>query len=212
MKTLKEINLLDIGHKYQMVGAVYADEKEMLVCLFPEDRGTIASDRPIPVEFIARGQNEPTHEVDVLDMDHEDWKAFVRQTDLLETEILEKASDGTLAKILLRKSNRQIDQRVQWAVWRRDQFKCRYCGDSQSPLTIDHLVTWETGGPTVEANCLSSCSKDNRVRGKLAYEEWLVHPWYRERAARLDPAVRQANEALVATLAAIPRVAHRRSR
>src|SRR5574338_652258 len=178
---LKDI-LYDIGNRIQMVGAMYSDGDENYVVLFPEDHDA----KVLP-------QN-------VLEMDHEEWKTFLRQTDLLEVQPL----DGSLDKAILRKSARQIEQGVSWNVYRRDGYRCRYCGNDKVPLTVDHLVCWEAGGPSIEANLVSSCRKCNKVRGSTSFAEWLRHPHYLQNAEKLDAAMRQANEDLVATLDKIP--------
>jgi hypothetical protein len=200
-----DLNLLSIGNTIGLVGAVYAGEGKMILTLFPEHQGTIGADRFYPQD----GGDEL--EIDTLNMAAAEWEAFVRQTDLLETEVLTKASDGTLAKIILRKSTRAIDTAVQWRCWRRDQFRCQYCW-GELPLTVDHLVPWSQSGPSVEANLLSSCKKDNKIRGDMSFEEWLRHPRYMEVSKNLPSEIRARNEALVATLDKIPRMVHTRSR
>lgn len=206
---LKDINLLDVGNTIQMVGAVYADDDTMYLCLFPEDGGSLKVEHGDVL--LQSGKSEP-QEVVVLDMDHAEWETFIRQTDIMETEVLSKASDGTLAKIILRKSTRQIETGIQWRVWRRDDFSCVYCGKKDVPLTVDHLVCWEEGGPSVEANLVSADKKCNKIRGNLPYAEWLKHPHYKEVSKNLTPERRAANEALVATLDKIPRMVHTKSR
>ena len=192
MKNLKDINLLDIGNKYQLAGAIWAGPDDSLVCMFPNE------DINLPQETLV--------------MTQEEWQTFLKQTNLLETEVLAKSSDGTLAKIILRKSQRQIDQAVSWRVWKRDSYKCRYCGANDMPLTVDHLITWESGGPSTEVNLLSSCKKCNKVRGNMSYADWLKHPRYRQVSANLDLSTRAANEAVLATLGSIPLMLHVKSR
>lgn len=189
---LQDLNLLDFGNTIQLAGAVFQGEGRTFLCLFPEDKNDL------PAE--------------ALELSLEDWNALVRQTDLLETEVLAKASDGTLAKVVLRKSQRQIDAAVSWKVFQRDAYSCRYCAITGVPLTIDHLVTWEDGGPTTEANLLSACRKCNKARGNTPYHAWLQHARYRDLSQKLTPEVRAANEALVATLDKIPRTLHTRTR
>lgn len=209
---LRDLNLLDIGNTIQMVGAVYSGGGRLLVCFFPEDRGVIAPELPIPVQFVPTDPNDSESAVHVLDMDQEDWKAFLRQTDLLETEVLSNASDGTLAKAVMRKSARQIEQGTSWNVFRRDGYRCRYCANDKVPLTVDHVVLWEAGGPSIEANLVSACRKCNKVRGNTEYADWLRHPYYLKAAEKLDATVRQMNEDLVKTLDKIPRVVHIKTR
>lgn len=208
---LKDLNLLKVGDSIQMAGAVYAGEGKMYLCMFPEDGGAILDvEGNDCVEFVSKNGERLIAET--LDMDHEDWKEFLFQTDVMQTEILTKASDGTLAKAIVRKSQRQIDQNVSWKVFRRDGYKCRYCGADDVPLTVDHLVCWEAGGPSVEENLVSSCKKCNKIRSNTTYEEWLQHPHYKAQSKKLAPEVRAANEALVGTLTKVRKYVNVRSR
>jgi hypothetical protein len=189
---LQELDLLKIGNSIQMAGTIYQGEGRTFLCFFPEDK----NDQPI----------------EALEMTREQWDQFVQQTDLLQTEVLTQASDGTLAKIVLRKSTRHIEQGVSWRVFKRDGYACRYCGGDDIPLTVDHLVCWEDGGPSTVENLVSACRRCNKVRGSTPFDEWLDDPRYQKVAGKLTPEQRARNEALVATLAAIPRLLHPRSR
>jgi hypothetical protein len=187
-----DLNLLSIGHTIQLAGAILQGEGKTLLLFFPEDK----NDSPI----------------ETLELSLDEWQAVIRQSDTLETEIYSKASDGTLAKIIYRKSQRQIDAGVSWRVFQRDEFHCRYCWATGVPLTVDHLVLWEEGGPSTEANLVSSCKKCNKVRGNKPYSEWLKHPRYLETSQKVPMQWRDANAALVSTLDKIPKVIHQRSR
>jgi hypothetical protein len=187
---LSDLNILDFGNSIQMTGAVFSSDDTSYLCMFP---------------------GEELRNSDTLVMDTEDWKNLIHQTDMMETEILAKAADGALVKIIYRKSQRNIDQVVSWKVFRRDNYTCRYCGADSVPLTVDHLVCWESGGPSIESNLLTSCKKCNKIRGNKSYAEWLRHPRYLETKKKLSQQVQQANEAILATLDAIPRQ-HVRSR
>lgn len=202
---LDEIDLLKIGNTIQIAGAVYVGEGQVILAMFPEERGALSKGASFE-------GTEGSLSVECLDMDLADWTRFLLQTDVLETQILEKASDGKIAKAVVRKSQRMISQEVSWAVYKRDKYRCRYCGADSTPLTVDHLVLWEEGGPSIEANLLSACRKCNRVRGNTQYAAWLEHPRYRATAKNLDAATRQANLDLIPTLDAIPRSIHQRTR
>jgi 5-methylcytosine-specific restriction endonuclease McrA len=188
----KDLDLLQVGHSIQLTGAIYASGTKALLCYLPGE------DIDLPT--------------DVLVMSLEEWKKFVRQTDLLETEILEHGQDRKLTKALVRKSTRQIEQGVSWNVFRRDGYACRYCGRDTVPLTVDHLVLWEEGGPSIEENLVSSCRKCNKVRGNTQYADWLNHRYYRDKSAGLSEAVKEANVVLLTKLADIPLRVHTRSR
>lgn len=189
MATLKDVGLFNVGHSLQLVGALYADADKTYLVPFPE-RAEIPS------------------EVDTLAMDLDEWNTFLRQTDLLETEVLAKAKDGGLTKAIMRKSQRQISQVVSWEVFRRDNYACRYCANAATPLTVDHLVLWEHGGPSVPANLLSACRNCNKTRGNKPYADWLKSDYYARVSQNLSSEIRHSNEVLVGTLDAIPRMVH----
>ena len=88
---------------------------------------------------------------------------------------LDKCNIEGEAGVILRKGQRQIDQKIMWEVFRRDKYKCRYCGINNVPLTVDHIITWESGGASHQDNLLTSCKKCNRKRGNLGYGNWLQH-------------------------------------
>ena len=194
----KDLNLLDIGNTIQLNGAIFSGEKTDILCFFPGEQTSalILTD----------------HELDVLDMTIEEWKIFLRQTDIMETEILAKDSSGKIAKAIYRKSQRQIDQRVSWKVFKRDQYKCRYCGNDNVPLTVDHIVLWEEGGPTTEENLVSACKKCNKTRGSIQYKDWLDSNYYLRGIEGLDLNIVKLNKALVDKIDTIEKVIHKKSR
>lgn len=189
---LADLDLLQFGHTIQMAGAIYQDANRSYVLMFPEDRNDL------PLE--------------TLELTREEWEQVIKQTDLLETEVLTKASDGTLAKVVIRKSTRQIEQNVSWEVYARANYRCEYCGKARVPLTVDHLILWEHNGPSIPANLKAACRRCNKIRGNTPYSEWLNSARYRELSKGLDPAVKEANEKVLGTLDAIPRRVHTKSR
>lgn len=209
----EDLNILDIGNTIQLVGAVWEGNGKMYLCMFPEHHGSLYDE--VNAEFYFGTDDSPGDEVPVqtLNMDSHEWNKFIRQTDLLETEVLARAADGNLAKVIIRKSARNIAQSVSWEVYHRDEFKCQYCGIGPGvPLTVDHLVLWESGGPSIPGNLLSACKKCNKARGNTPYAEWLQSPFYRRVSRGLTEAVREANLAIVPTLDAIPRNLHKPSK
>lgn len=193
-KKLEDLDLLQLGHTIQLSGAIYAGEKDLFLCMLPSD----------PWEG---------RELHMLDLSQEDWKKVIKQTDILETEILEKAEDGKLVKALIRKSTRQVEQGVSWTVYARDHYHCRYCGIGDGvPLTVDHLVLWEEGGPTTEENLVTACRRCNRTRGRTSYQEWLRSPYYKRVSQNLPPVILEQNEALRYSLDDIPKRVHTRGR
>lgn len=173
---LEDLNLHDIGNTIYLTGAIYSNAKNDYLVMLPTEKNR---------DFL-----------NILELDTDQWKTFLRQTDLLETEVLSKDPTGKLGKAILRKSTRQIDQRVSWRVFRRDNFTCRYCGDDKSPMTVDHLILWEDGGPSIEANLVCSCRKCNKTRGNMKIKDWLDSPYYEKVSASLDQDDWMQNETL----------------
>jgi hypothetical protein len=190
---LSDINILDVGNTLQLAGVIYAMQGVQYLCYLQDEE-------PNEAEFCQ------------LEMDTADWEKFLRQTDLLETEVLAQAADGKTAKIILRKSARQVEQGVSWKVFKRDDYQCRYCAADDIPMTVDHLVLWEEGGPSIEANLLTACRKCNKTRGNTPYFKWLEHPFYKKVSEHLSPEVFAKNIAICATLADIPTRLHRMGR
>ena len=189
-----EVGLEHFGTDYQLVGAIFAGDQRAFVTLFAGE--SLYEAGPIyPLEFLKV----------------EDWEAFLRQLDTQEVEILRNV-EGVWTKAILRKSQRQIEQNVQWAVFRRDSYECRYCGRRDVPLTVDHLVLWEDNGPRIEDNLVASCRKCNRTRGRTPYVQWLQHPYYLKVSQNLTVMQRYRNSELVEKLDQIPRVENKRSR
>ncbi len=182
----KNFPLTSVGNTVGLVGGVWSEEGKVYLCLFPEYNGDHDHDAPEYVE-----------------MNGDDWARLLKQSDLLETEVLSKCEDGKLYKAIARKCQRNIDQQVSWNVFRRDSYACRYCGRDNVPLTVDHLVLWENGGPSTEANLVSACKKCNKTRGNTEYADWLVHSYYLRVAEKLSMKQREANTDLISTLFSI---------
>lgn len=185
----EDLDLFTIGTDRQMAGVVFTGLGETLLCLFPQEdlEGAVVE----------------------LPMSMGDWERFLQQTDRLEVEAVELSDKGQLVKTILRKSARQISQKISWAVYKRDHFRCRYCGsqggDSGTTLTVDHLVLWEKMGPSIEANLVTACRRCNKVRGNTEYDDWLKSSYYQGVSRHLPPAILEANKAVASTLARIPR-------
>jgi len=133
---------------------------------------------------------------------HEEWKEIIKKTDL---KIVEVTQGEKVARALVRKCERSIDKRVSWKVFKRDNYTCRYCGSDDTPLTVDHLVLWEEGGPSIEENLVAACSKCNKMRGNMLLVEWLESDAYRDRSKDLSLEAKLRNVEVATTLDSIPR-------
>lgn len=170
---LDDINILDIGNTIQIAGTVWAGKG---VC------------------FITPGPNsvEDFSNIKLLKLSIEDWQKFLRQADIMETEILKKDDTGII-KAIFRKSQRQIDSVMQWVVFKRDNYSCVYCGRTGIPLTVDHIVLWEKGGPTIPENLVAACRSCNKDRGNTEYSVWIKSNIYKKKSANLNESQKTRN-------------------
>lgn len=186
-----DLKLLHLGNSISIGGIILVgDGKTLLVYFHDADEG-------LPIEK--------------LEITREQWRDMIRQTDLVETEVLAQAEDGKMMKTVIRKTARSIASGVQWEVFRRDHYRCRYCGEAEKPLTVDHLVLWEEGGPSIPDNLLCACKKCNKTRGNMQYMDWLESPFYKKVSRGLPPIIAENNRLLAATLDRIPRMLHKPS-
>ena len=192
---LSDIDIHDFGSNIQIAGTIWTGKGQSFITLVPNKKDNLSNLKIMPLTL-------------------PEWETLLRQTDLLETEMLAKDSTGKIVKIIYRKTQRQIDAYLQWAVFKRDNYTCRYCGRTGIPLTIDHIDLWENGGATIMENLLSSCRSCNKDRGKIEYDVWLKSPVYLRKSTNLSTLVKQENENLVLQLPHLKtlRVYHVRSR
>ena len=189
----KNLNLLSIGNTVQISGMIWSGEGINYLCYLPDELN-------------------PEYDTVLMPLTLEEWNELVRQSDLMETEILAKDTEGKLVKTILRKSTRQIDQAIQWKVFERDEYCCRYCGRTGIPLSVDHIILWEEGGPSTEENLITACKKCNKTRGNMQYADWLQSPYYKKvSSGMLQESIRE-NEFVLTRLDSIPRRIHIKSR
>lgn len=184
---LSDINLLDVGHTIQMAGVIWS--------------GHNSKDHS-PIQFVTQlpGKSENFEDLKSMPMTLEEWETFLRQTDLLEIEIIGTDESGKFTKAIYRKSQRAIDNFMQWRVFQRDHYTCRYCGRTGIPLTVDHVILYEEGGPTTEENLVTACKPCNKDRGSMLFEQWLNSDIYKRKSAMLSCEADDANWDLVAKL------------
>jgi 5-methylcytosine-specific restriction endonuclease McrA len=56
-------------------------------------------------------------------------------------------------------------------VFRRDDFRCVYCGQRSTHLTLDHVVPRHRGGPHSWRNLVTACAACNRRKGGRSPED-----------------------------------------
>jgi len=179
-REFKNFDVLAIATELEIVGVVYGSPREDVIILLP-DEAVVE-----PLQLMTPSLDE--------------WTQIVRQSDLKEIEGMDKDK-----KIIIRKSTRQIETKIMWEVFRRDNYQCRYCGENKQPLTVDHIVLWENMGPSIPMNLITSCKKCNNKRGSMPYGEWLVGPYYLSKVPQLIVTVIAENSRALADIPNIER-------
>lgn len=73
---------------------------------------------------------------------------------------------------------RKVDARpaiptdIQRAVKDRDGSTCAYCGATEGPFHLDHIVPWSRGGKHSLENLTVACASCNWSKGDKALDEW----------------------------------------
>ncbi|NTW10710.1 MAG: HNH endonuclease [Chlorobiaceae bacterium] len=58
----------------------------------------------------------------------------------------------------------------------RDNYQCQYCGTSETPLTVDHILPRSRGGESTWENLITACSRCNSAKGNRTPREADMHP------------------------------------
>ena len=58
-------------------------------------------------------------------------------------------------------------------VFERDGNRCFYCGATDGPFEIDHMLPWSRGGAHIPENLAVACRPCNRSKGARSIEEWM---------------------------------------
>lgn len=99
----------------------------------------------------------------------EEWCEIIRRSD--DPLFFETDETGTI-KAIHRKVQRAISGGVQWLIWKRDGFRCLYCGKDDQMLTVDHWVPVQLGGEDRQDNYISCCRQCNKKKGHRDPKEW----------------------------------------
>ncbi len=103
---------------------------------------------------------------------------------LTKAEVIASKNDRTLRTVsvqyscpsIIRLSNyvRVTFRRVELSrknILRRDSGRCQYCGKTNPPLTIDHIIPKSRGGEDTWENLITACMKCNNRKGNRTPEE-----------------------------------------
>lgn len=185
------LNIRQIGFGISMGGFILVDKDKKYLISFPNED-----------EFEAK-------DLVAIAPDSEEYKEIVRQMDISEIELID---NNTNKKIVVRKSQRNLDQGIIWKVFARDNYICRYCGITGVPMTYDHIKLWENNGEITEENGICSCRKCNKTRGNMDYKEWINSEYYAIRSENLSNPVKRENKSLIAKYKTFPDKISKRKR
>lgn len=76
-------------------------------------------------------------------------------------------------------NNPSLPRKLAIAVYERDGSQCRYCGKTEKPFHIDHVIPESNGGETILSNLVVSCQKCNTSKKDRTIEEmgWILRPF-----------------------------------
>lgn len=197
--SLQDIDIKNIGVSIGLAGVVFCGDGKTFTAVFPEmDMDEVLG-----------------NEMELMELDLDEWLKLTKQLDIKETKILMLDPETKqVVKSYFRKTARTIDSKVQWRVFSRDNYTCRYCGRTGLPMTVDHVQLWEAMGPTIDINLLTSCRKCNKTRGNIKYKDWLNSEKYKKLSENLPEEIRKKNLDKLNDLPKIRQmsVVHKRSR
>lgn len=168
---LQDVDIHQFGNQIEIAGMIVQGSEKTLAIYFPK------ADVKNP---------------DLVEMSEDDWKQLLLQMDTLETKLF--PNKPAMAKVIVRKSQRNIEQGISWNVYRRDMYTCRYCAANDVPLTVDHLVLWEDMGQSLEDNLLSACRKCNKTRGNTHFEDWIKTEYYKNKLKNFGSLEKDAHQ------------------
>jgi hypothetical protein len=93
-------------------------------------------------------------------------RSYVQE--LIDCGYLRVEDDGTESLRMMKDRWRLLRE----FIFDRDGFACRYCGDTQGPFQLDHVVPIAKGGNNEPANLITACAACNRSKQTKALEDW----------------------------------------
>jgi len=95
---------------------------------------------------------------------------FVNKEEVPQAESKKEHATDTVDISYKRKTKRQINWRLRFIIMKRDNFRCKICGQHQTDtisLEVDHILPWSKGGETIPDNLQTLCFKCNLGKSNL---------------------------------------------
>lgn len=95
-----------------------------------------------------------------------------KTNDIVSQQVIISKKTNATKQIVAHKTKRDINLRMRFIVFKRDNFKCCICGaspakDPSVELQVDHIIPWSKGGETELENLQTLCSKCNLGKSNL---------------------------------------------
>jgi hypothetical protein len=144
--------ITDYGNSLQIMGVIIGNGEETMGVFLPDEFNHMI--------MLPR-----------LEWTLEEWQAWLKQSDNPQLAIY---SDETrrIVKAIVQKNKRMVEEGIRWRVFKRDNYTCRYCHQSDRPMTVDHYIPQDLGGETTEENLRTSCRPCNKEKGNMTPEQW----------------------------------------
>lgn len=176
VRPIDDERIVDLCHDSYLVGSVWATRKAGITYILP-----VTPDQEI---------NASDFTVFVLN----DWS----HAEFVNAAMLERSRHyslrGKVTTNVVRRMKNNVEHKIVWKVFRRDNFTCQYCGDDESPMTFDHFIPESLGGATTIENGRTCCRVCNHHKGSLEPAEWLQSQALAKRKKYLLRLKRKHNE------------------
>ena len=111
---------------------------------------------------------------------HPNWKKYqtLRSDRKKESHIPEPDGFVRAEDEIVLPNNPSLPRKLSLAVYNRDGSRCRYCGETQRPFHVDHVIPKSKGGETNLSNLVIACARCNLVKNDstLAEMGWELLP------------------------------------
>lgn len=91
---------------------------------------------------------------------------------------IEEELDEYLKRKRMYSTNVKKWQEIQKAVFKRDDYTCKYCGKRGGKLEVDHVIPFSKGGSDDLSNLVTSCRHCNAQKHDKTLEEFMK--WKKE--------------------------------
>jgi hypothetical protein len=85
--------------------------------------------------------------------------------------LIERRDDGESLRLMKEKW-----RMLREFIFDRDHYTCQYCGATEGPLHLDHVIPIARGGTNDPNNLTTACETCNTSKGSKLPDEWRIAP------------------------------------